>query len=324
MTSNTVTRLAESLERNGIRQTLRIAAKFGYRGPWYTLTTRYPIGTNVYDREWDVLLILDACRVDALRAVANEFDFIDHVDSMWSLGSTSHEWMAKTFSEDRREEIANTIYLTGNGFAQRTFTNGEPPVNESNPILSFPALSTVDDDAFKLLKGVWDVGHDSRLGNVPPRYITDRAIELGRDESAERLIVHYNQPHTPYLADALATGDAPAPFESKPFPMLQSGEISRDSVLKAYLDNLRLVLGEVELLLDNLDAERVAISADHGEAFGELGQYGHPNASPVPAVKKVPWIETTASDTNAHTPSEETREATTDIKEHLADLGYRT
>ena len=65
-------------------------------------------------------------------------------------------------------------------------------------------------------------------------------------------------------------------------------------------------------------------SADHGEAFGEWGQYGHPNASPLPVVKKVPWVETTASDTNTHTPAEESQGATTDVKEHLADLGYRT
>lgn len=324
MRPGNVSKLLKNVRRIGLQRTASKVAKLAFRGPWYTLTTRYPIGTNVYEREWDVLIILDACRVDALQAVASEFDFIDHIGSMWSLGSTSHEWMAKTFSEEWLDEIANTTYLTGNGFAQRTFIDGEPPVHENNPFLSFPAFSTVDDGAFKLLKGVWDVGHDSRLGNVPPRYITDRAIELGRDESAERFIVHYNQPHTPYLADALATGDAPAPFESKPFPMLRSGDVSRDRILKAYLDNLRLVLGEVELLLNNLDTERVAISADHGEAFGEWGQYGHPNASPLPVVKKVPWAETTASDTNTHTPAEEAQGATTDVKEHLADLGYRT
>ena len=321
MPLRTVGKLIKHLKRSGLQRTARKVAKLSFRGPWYTFTTRYPIGTNIYEREWDVLIILDACRADALREVADEFDFIDHVDSIWSLGSTSHEWMAKTFSEEWREEIANTIYLTGNGFAQRTFVDDEPPVNENNPA-SFPALSTVNADDFKLLKGVWDVGHDHNLGNVPPRYITDRAIELGRNKSAKRFIIHYNQPHTPYLADAIATNGTPAPFESDPFPMLQNGELRREQAWNAYIENLRLVLGEVELLINNLDAERVAISADHGEAFGEWGQFGHPNASPLPVVKKVPWAETTASDMRTHTPSKETQNKTTDLENHLADLGY--
>ncbi|WP_228842266.1 alkaline phosphatase family protein [Halococcus agarilyticus] len=279
------------------------------------------MGTNVYERDWDALLILDACRVDALEAVADEFDFIDDVDSIWSRGSTSQEWMAQTFTREWRDAIADTIYLVGNGFAKQTFEEGGRPILDFNP-LSFPAFDVVDAADFKLLKGVWGTGHDDRLGNVPPRYITDRAIELGRDETSERLIVHYNQPHAPYLANAVATDSAPSSFESDPFPPLRRGELSREKAWAMYLDNLRLVLNDVELLLENLDAERVVITADHGEAFGEWGQYGHPNASPLPAVRKVPWVETTASDARTHTPAEEDNETSTDIEDHLADLGY--
>jgi len=104
--------------------------------------------------------------------------------------------------------------------------------------------------------------------------------------------------------------------------MLKSGKIPRKRVWDAYIDNLRLVLDDVEIVLENLDAERVTITADHGEAFGEWGQYSHLSASPLPVVKKVPWVETSASDTNTHTPAAETTETTTDIEDHLADLGY--
>jgi hypothetical protein len=31
----------------------------------------------VYDLEWDTLIILDTCRVDALRTVADEYDFLE-------------------------------------------------------------------------------------------------------------------------------------------------------------------------------------------------------------------------------------------------------
>ena len=41
-----------------------------------------PYGTNVYTREWDVLVVLDACRADLLRAVAPETDLLDDVGTL--------------------------------------------------------------------------------------------------------------------------------------------------------------------------------------------------------------------------------------------------
>jgi len=41
-----------------------------------------PVGTNIYERDWDALVVLDACRVDILREVADEYEFIDEVDSV--------------------------------------------------------------------------------------------------------------------------------------------------------------------------------------------------------------------------------------------------
>ncbi|PSP48877.1 hypothetical protein BRC67_12005, partial [Halobacteriales archaeon QH_3_68_24] len=49
---------------------------------------------------------------------------------------------------------------------------------------------------------------------------------------------------------------------------------------EAYLDNLRIVLDEVAVLLENIDADTVAITTDHGEAFGERNFYRHPVACP--------------------------------------------
>jgi len=79
------------------------------------------------------------------------------------------------------------------------------------------------------------------------------------------------------------------------------------------------------LLLRNLDAETVIISADHGNAVGEWGVYGHPVGFPHPAVKRVPWVETEANDSHGHTPkiqSTASSEVETKAKERLRDLGY--
>jgi len=94
-----------------------------------------------------------------------------------------------------------------------------------------------------------------------------------------------------------------------------------------YLDNLRSVLDSVELLLENVDAETVAITADHGELFGEWGLYSHIYGVPHPKLRNVPWVETTATDRET-TSAEELLSSYSglndneNIEERLSALGY--
>lgn len=71
-------------------------------------TSRYPIGRNVYERDWDLLVVLDTCRVDALREVSPEYDFIGEVDAVWSVGSATAEWTANTFTQSHLDKISKT------------------------------------------------------------------------------------------------------------------------------------------------------------------------------------------------------------------------
>lgn len=83
--------------------------------------------------------------------------------------------------------------------------------------------------------------------------------------------------HSPiaYVSNALEEQRELHKYERNPFEYLEFGG-KRKRVLKAYLDDLRYVLDDVEILLENIAAEHVVLSADHGEAFGECGVYGHP------------------------------------------------
>jgi hypothetical protein len=100
-------------------------------------------------------------------------------------------------------------------------------------------------------------------------------------------------------------------------------EFSREGFLKAYRDNLKWVFGDegVELLADNVDG-KVAISADHGNAIGELGFYDHPNGCPISAVREVPWEVIEASDSGSHKPDVEPSRSEIDVDEQLEALGY--
>lgn len=314
--------LAETFREKPTRAPLY--ALYGpYLSAWYALTSRYPLGTNIYERDWDLLIVLDACRVDTLRELADEYEFISDVGSIWSVGSQSDEWMANTFTEAWRREVERTTLVTVNGHSNAILLDGNyPPKNHTVPV-DWSRWDVVDGDDFDALHLLWQHYHSERLGVVPPRVVTDHVVDIYRNDDPDRLIAHYFQPHLPYIANAVRTDGEPTRMEREGYRMLERGEAAHSEVYDLYKDNLRLVLDEVELLLSNVDAERVVITADHGEAFGEGLAYGHPEGFLHPVVKRVPWVETTAADDGEYEPDIDAHEVgETDLESHLHDLGY--
>lgn len=289
-----------------------------YRVGWNRLSALDRSGQHVYDADWDVLIVLDACRTDLLAEVASEFEYLPATRPVRSVASTSKEWLAKTFGSDRREETRRTAYVTGNPFS----------------------ASMLDATDFAVLDEVWQYGWDDDLGTVPADPLTDRAIAHWRAGAADRMIVHYMQPHFPSVPhpevgsgiDIEAVGDH---WESV-WDALRRGQISETAVWTAYRDNLRYALEHVQRLVESIDADRVVITADHANSFGSWGLYGHPSA-PIRAIREVPWVALRARDTGAYDPdpqawvdagqqrnsSERGREAPDEaVAAKLRNLGY--
>lgn len=88
--------------------------------------------------------------------------------------------------------------------------------------------------------------------------------------------------------------------------------------------NLEYVMDEIELLLENFEADEVVITSDHGNAFGERFLYQHPIYVEVEAVKAVPWVETRANDTKSliNIDTSPAQQSSLSKEEKLAVLGY--
>jgi hypothetical protein len=327
MGKSTPRRGAEILLQEGVSEFSSELQGYIRRGLGGALSCTGIIGTNIYTRDWDVLILLDTCRVDAIKQVAGEYEFLTDIQSIWSVGATSAEWIAATFSQSYLEEIRNTAYLTNNGFAHKIYSS------ESNYSLPEPFLTgwnPIDESDFGRLEHIWKYqdhiedftvwGSDAP---VPPEYVTDRGISVNRNRDFDREILHYLRPHSPYVAPAVTDERPPNEYEREPFEYLKAGGDTM-AVYEAYVDNLRTVLDSVGVLLDNIDADRVVISADHGEAFGEYGEYGHPFGSLNPVVRKVPWVVTSATDTGQYSSKyDPVEDSTRDIDGFLAALGYK-
>jgi hypothetical protein len=262
---------------------------------------------NVYDRDWDVLVLLDCATIDMMTDVADEYPFVDNVGEHTSTGTCSDEWMRHTFTASHREEMARTLHVTANTSSDRHLR----------------------DDRFLHLEEVWRDGWDETLGTIPARAVTDRAIRLHRELDPDRTIVHYMQPHLPFVTHDIESNTVtPVGVRGEGLTLgeLHDEGYGRDTLWGASLDNLRYVLDDVELLLHSIDARDVVLSSDHGQAFGEDGVWAHPCYTYVDVLKRVPWCLTSASDDGAYQPTYDPQgdaDPELTVEEKLEALGYR-
>ncbi|WP_435349133.1 hypothetical protein [Haloarchaeobius sp. HRN-SO-5] len=261
-----------------------------------------PAGDNIYDYEWDLLIVVDACRLDLMQEVEPEYSYISDVSSHWSLDSTTALWMERTF---KSRDTSETTYICSNPFSDER----------------------LDAASFSEFQEVWkDIWVDP--GTVPPRPVTDATIDSMRNNRSSRTITHYLQPHCPFIPrPELSAGKKRESFSDQDhrdvWELYRDGDIEVDDLWDGYRSNLELVLDEIELLLNNVTAEKIVITSDHGNALGKLGIYGHPPRMPHHSLREVPWIETTAEDSGEHTPETEFEDPVNmDREEQLRALGY--
>lgn len=289
------------------------------------LSSWLPHGIDIFEEEWDVLVILDTCRADAMDEMASEYNFVASGTSVWSRGSATREWVPHTFTQSNLGEIQNTALVTANPTSRWGLGHEcQPEWPEFAKRLT--RWDTVDPDDFLEFDEVWEYGPKNPFsGTVVPYAVTDRAISVWRSASPDRMIVHYLPPHQPYGARALRENRALNDVEKSPWEALKGGT-PREEVWSRYLDELEFGLDSVRTLIEDIDAEKIVITSDHGEAFGEFGLYAHPMI-PIPQLREVPWVETSGQGRNEYTtflePTGGKDAVEAEVEEQLELLGYR-
>lgn len=263
-------------------------------------------GVKVMDKDWDNLIILDACRFDLFKQVNT---LRGELQSVISSDSSTSGFLQYNFGNGT---FPDTVYVTANPQVQRH------------------EVGSRFHDCIRL----WQDGWDENLQTVTPEVVTDRALEIQNQYPNKRLIVHYIQPHYPFIGErgqdiehGSITGDGVIEDERKVasvWDRLEEGDVSKEIVWEAYKENLELALPEVERLLEKL-AGRTIVTSDHGNSLGELGVYGHPGGLYMESLVKVPWLiiedSTRKQITNGEINNQQSTSAG-NVNERLRDLGY--
>lgn len=302
------------------------------------VSSRFPMGDNVLDKDWDLLIILDTCRFDALKEAKRSggFSCLDSskIKSYYSVGGSTLEWTAQTFRKSYSASASEVDYIAGNVLVEEVLDGRHTPESIDDAAWSPTKWNTLSKSALNNFVSVGNLrevkgpasGHEDRP-HPSAQLVTDLAINHGRQNDPKRLIVHYIQPHYPYYS-AIETGEREtlADWEVFPFYKLRLGKVSKATVWDRYMKELYSALDAIDILLRNYDAERVAISADHGEAFGEryLGVRGYKHRVGMlhPKVRRVPWAITSATDTGERTPDVNVKSSSQSREEMLKSLGY--
>lgn len=260
-------------------------------------------GVDIFAEDWDNLILLDACRYDDFK---RQWDHGGQLEHRTSRGSSSNEFVRGNF---RGRELFDTVCVTANGWY----------------------LNIDEFEVHAMIPLVGSKYRDDQTEAVLPETVTEHAKQAAQQYPHKRLVVHYMQPHTPYIG----------PTGREYFPEFRvrsdlgrvngSAELDTGKLRTAYRENLDLVIEEVSSLLEELNGKTV-VSADHGEMFGErhfpipVQDYMHPHGIDNEVLTKVPWQVLPASKRRhivAEEPQKKQAEVNSDIVEdHLKNLGY--
>ena len=269
-------------------------------------------GVQVFDCDWDNMIILDACRYDMFER-RNSID--GRLESRISAGSSTVEFL---HANVKGRDLSDTVYVTAN-----------------------PQLYRNQDDInprFHDVIQVWqDSGWDEEERTVLPETTTKYAREAAEKYPDKRLLIHYIQPHYPFISADTdfdkqnlhdTTNDNPDFWYE-----ILTDKLSIDigSLWNAYDQNLDRALDSVSDLLDDLPGKTV-VTADHGNMLGErafpipVREWGHPNSVYTDELVKVPWLTVENGERKTITAdepvsdSEQVNDAV--VEERLKNLGY--
>lgn len=264
-------------------------------------------GFDILEEDWDNLVILDACRFDAFRDLAQQLP--GNLEKRESKAGATTEFLRHNFQS---QDLRDTIYITAN---PQFYRNKE------------------DIDAtFFQEYNVWIDNWAENHRTVRPGVVTEKSLSVAEEYPNKRLIIHYLQPHAPYIGP---TGkELPTDYLNF-WSSYRAGEFDIDieTAKQAYYENVEVVIPHVERLLNELQGKTV-VTADHAELLGErdspipIRRYGHARYTYIPELVEVPWL-TYQNGTRKNTMVENESVGETDkrvtedtVRERLKDLGY--
>jgi len=263
------------------------------------------------NEKWDIAVILDACRYDIFQKTYEEYLPYGRLEKRVGASDTL-DWLLSVFNGET--ECDNMIYVSAH-----------PGINGKDVAwASFNA-----NGRFYKVYDAWVSGWDWEMGTTLPSEVVKIAGRARKKCPDKKMIIHFMQPHFPYRkAPHLSTYSDLKGVKGNPkldfllqklfrdlsinFSRFRTGywtarkilnlecedlnefywrEYAVEDLRDLYKDNLEWVFGYVKKIVEEFDYSRIVVTSDHGEAFGENGEFFHLYKTKNPVVRLVPlWV----------------------------------
>lgn len=311
------------MERYTIENLKKVFGQPGYIG-WEAqrLLFDYRFGGEAVDvmaEDWDNLILLDACRYDYFKS---QYQMPGELTPIISHGGQSWEFMQRNFVG---KKFHDTVYVTAN-----------------------PHTGKLDKDVFHAVEPLYIDAWSEKHETVLPDDVTEAALDAHARYPDKRIVIHFMQPHRPYLGDTAAeiqrehdthgfnrnlAHSNETPDGTSFSTLVENGDIPIQKTRAAYRETLNIVLDSVNKLLEQISGKSV-VSADHGEMLGEkilpftTPKFGHSHQYiRNKTLYQVPWLEAPADNRRNITsdvPVGFDRGDSTTVADRLKALGYKT
>lgn len=264
---------------------------------------------NLVSEDWDIAIILDACRYDTFNRYYKKFFSSGELEKR--LGATgTYEWLLNNFNKYNNHIV---------------YVSAHPAINKSG----VKWLKWNPKNKFFKIYEVWRTHWDKKFNTVPPRCVRKVGLRAIKENPNKRIIIHFMQPHHPYrkLSKFKYTNfhkelNSSPPktkqlnrvfgilisllrlrriwwevrklLQTKPKSVedLYFFNFSLKKIREFYEDNFLWVIKEVALLVNKIENRKIIITADHGEAFGEGGDLFHVASFTYnPVIRIVPFFQ---------------------------------
>lgn len=277
-------------------------------------------GTEIFEEEWDNLILLDSCRYDYFSDICT---LNGKLESRTSRGSTSVEFIRGNF---QGPDQLDSIYISANSWYQK--------ISEE--------LGDARSDVF-----LFDRVHSEnkrKRGEVRTwcEKVTEQALSRHEQYPNKRLIIHYMPPHFPYvdengeiLIDLKNKHNTDTYYNLFHRSSDRNEYVTKEEIRDAYESSVRYIINHITKLLKELNGLTV-ISADHGELLAERSrpipiiETAHPEGVYLTQLIKVPWFKIRDGERRdiieeeaPHETMENSKIVTSELDEHLRDLGYK-
>lgn len=293
-----------------LREPKRLAYSLSYMINRFFYSRRSYSHTIVADEDWDILIILDGCRYDVF---SRKNTICGSLSKKYSPASESWEYMRNNFAG---RKFHDTVYVTAN-----------------------PHWYKLDDGIFHDVIDLLELDWDSDLQTVPPADVAKRVKQVDDDYPNKRIIVHFMQPHFPFLGSSgkkishkglsRELGEDAGGNMNIWRNLELTNDHHIDDVIEAYEENLEITLPYVEDICTSIPG-RTIVTADHGNLLGErlwpipIRGYGHPRDLHAPGLITVPWLvrEDERRQVRSDPPKTLERQEDETIEDRLSSLGY--